>query len=844
MPTLDQRKAAVLDRLDVAGLVSELFDRRTPAGANQVLVLCPVHQESTPSCSVNTDSGLWNCKACAASGNVFDLLMAARGLDFAAVLAELERRCGIEQGGGSPRKNSAALPPKKSATKATPKKAAVSSPRGPAVAVFRYHDENNNFCYQKTRFEPGRDDKPKEYGFEHANGEGFAPGRGPHPPLLYGLFRLATAPENRRVFVVEGEGKADALAAWGEIAVCTDSGAAGRWPVNYNHFFTGRTVVLMPDNDGPGEKYAAKAAAALEDVAASISMLRLPDLPEKGDVLDWIAARRAAGLSDEAIKAEFLHLAANACEPWRAPAESLPLVIPPDDDETDDSTPERSRRGAARLLPMLTGCSLMIDPGGQTFIQFEGELFALDAKNPLLIEAVAESFYRATGEAQTMGKDALAAAVAVLSRRARLNGTEVPMANRCAPWGAALYYDLGNGRAVKIEGGKWTVVDSLPGLFRPWQHKRPHPEPTGPGNAERLFEFVNVSPDDRPLALATLAAAMVPGVSRPALVVTGPQGSGKSTAARFFKLLLDPAAPLLTMLPRKPEDLDLLLARASFLALDNLSSMPPDIADTLAAVITGAAPQRRKLHTDAELLTVLADVCLCFTSINRLSDRPDFLERTLRLALERIEDNNRLADDELDNAFAAAVPEILGGLLTLLARGLELLPNYRPERLPRMATFARIAAAIAEAAEPGAGGQYLAAFFKNQGAQHLELAETDLLFSAIAEACRNGEPPAGGFKEVCGALREIADPGPKDRFPSAHTFRRALERLRVPLDTAGIGFEFDGHRTANAKAHVRFFTRATSADLATGRTDDTPPFPPEPPPELAALIFDVGELDP
>ena len=81
--------------------------------------------------------------------------------------------------------------------------------------------------------------------------------------------------------------------------------------------------------------------------------------------------------------------------------------------------------------------------------------------------------------------------------------------------------------------------------------------------------------------------------------------------------------PALTMIPRKPEDLDLLLARHAFLALDNLSSLPPDVSDTLSGVITGAAPQRRKLHSDAELLTLHADLALCFTSINSLSDRPD-----------------------------------------------------------------------------------------------------------------------------------------------------------------------------------------------------------------------------
>ncbi|GAB6083828.1 hypothetical protein JCM30471_27420 [Desulfuromonas carbonis] len=548
-----------------------------------------------------------------------------------------------------------------------------------------------------------------------------------------------------------------------------------------------------------------------------------------------------ANATPDPLRGEFLRLAA-AAPLWTPPAE--PLLIPPPEAEEDQTPAAKEGRGAARLLPMLAACPLLIDPHGQTYILVEGDLYPLDSKAPLLVETASDLYYRATGEAQTMGKDALAAAVAVLSRRARIAGQLAPMANRATPWGDALLYDLGNRRAARIAAGSWQVVPTPPGAFRPWPHKLPHPEPLPGGDASRLFGFVNVAEDDRLLVLCTMAACMVPGTARPALIATGSQGSGKSTFARFLKMILDPGTPALTMLTRKPEDLDLLLCRNAFLALDNLSSLPPDVADTLAAIITGATPQRRKLHTDSELATLHADVTLCLTSINALSSRPDFLERTLRIQLDRIEDGDRLADDELDTAFADALPEILGGLLDMLARGLELQPRYRPPRLPRMASFARIAAAIAEAAEEGGGGRYLAAYFRNQGAQHLELAEGDLFFGAILEACQAGNHPSGTFKQVCATLKELADPGPKDPFPGPRGLRGALERLRVPLQTAGIGFRFDNHRTATAKATVSFFTVSRSEDLATAEPpENTAPLPPEPP-DLGGLVFDPGELDP
>lgn len=294
------RKDAVLDRLDVAGLLRELFERQTPAGSGNVLVLCPAHAEDHPSCSVHNTTGAWNCKACGAAGNVIDLFMAARGLDFRAALAELEARCGIAPATSHrPREAPAAPTSKPKPTPKTKAKTKTNQAPGRVVAVYRYFDQAGACRYIKKRIEPGRDGRRKEFAFYHFGpNDTELPGRGPWPPLLYGLHRLATAPPGEPVYVAEGEGKVDALSAWGLIAVCTDSGAAGRWPGGYLDLFVGRQVIILPDNDLPGDKYAARVAEALAPVAASVKVLRLPDLPDKGDLLDWIAARRKGAAHD------------------------------------------------------------------------------------------------------------------------------------------------------------------------------------------------------------------------------------------------------------------------------------------------------------------------------------------------------------------------------------------------------------------------------------------------------------------------------------------------------------------------------------------------------------------
>jgi hypothetical protein len=61
------------------------------------------------------------------------------------------------------------------------------------------------------------------------------------------------------------------------------------------HALVGRNVLILEDNDKAGRKKAHDAAVALCGTAKTIRIVRLPGLPDKGDVSDWLDAdpRRA-----------------------------------------------------------------------------------------------------------------------------------------------------------------------------------------------------------------------------------------------------------------------------------------------------------------------------------------------------------------------------------------------------------------------------------------------------------------------------------------------------------------------------------------------------------------------
>lgn len=89
------------------------------------------------------------------------------------------------------------------------------------------------------------------------------------------------------IFICEGEKTADAVASLGLVAT-TAHGGAGRWWPSLNDHFRSRPVIILPDNDEPGERHARIVADALTGTARSIRLLRLPDLPRKGDAVDWV----------------------------------------------------------------------------------------------------------------------------------------------------------------------------------------------------------------------------------------------------------------------------------------------------------------------------------------------------------------------------------------------------------------------------------------------------------------------------------------------------------------------------------------------------------------------------
>jgi AAA domain len=178
-----------------------------------------------------------------------------------------------------------------------------AKPKGKIVATYDYTDADGKLLYQVVRYEPN--DKPKYFRQRRPDGNGdwtWNLDDPQYPGSLNGRRVLYRWPEllkfpNATIFVTEGEKDCDRVCS---LEHCATTVASGKWTDDCVKALAGRDVFILQDNDDTGRQKAQTAAQALHGTAATIRIVSLPDLPDGGDVSDWLDAdlRRADKFCD------------------------------------------------------------------------------------------------------------------------------------------------------------------------------------------------------------------------------------------------------------------------------------------------------------------------------------------------------------------------------------------------------------------------------------------------------------------------------------------------------------------------------------------------------------------
>ncbi|WP_163550531.1 ATP-binding protein [Candidatus Frankia nodulisporulans] len=421
--------------------------------------------------------------------------------------------------------------------------------------------------------------------------------------------------------------------------------------------------------------------------------------------------------------------------------------------------------------------------------------YAVDSEGPMvalslrgrdgLRTRLATAYYDRFGS--TPGGGALSDALTVLEGTASAHDPE-PIGLRVAGTvDGGVVLDLGtvDGRCVLVDAHGWSILDRSPVLFRRTALTAPLPIPARPGDLAALRALLNVSDAGFRLLVGWLVAAFLPDIPHPILVLTGEQGTAKSTAARLTVCLLDPSPAPLRSAPRDVRQWSVTASASWIVALDNVSAVQPWFSDTLCKAVTGDGMVDRALYTDDDVTVISYRRVLAMTSIDAGDLAGDLAERILPLELTRIDPAHRRTDAEIAAAYDAARPAVLAALLDLLAQVLAALPAVRVAELPRMADFARVLAALDQVTGWSTLPDYTAAA--------VDLAAVVLAADPVADAIRRHLSRVGPWTGTAEALYgELAAPDPRPRtWPkSARGLSGALRRLAPALRAQGVALDF------------------------------------------------------
>lgn len=459
--------------------------------------------------------------------------------------------------------------------------------------------------------------------------------------------------------------------------------------------------------------------------------------------------------------------------------------------EADRAGEDQSgRRSAATVLVELAEAAaveLFHDPAGDAWaaVPVGNHREVLPLRSRAFRSWLAEQFYRQAG--RPPGSQAVQDALEVLEARAVFGGPCRPVYVRVAGIGGHIYLDLGDARwrVVEVTPGGWRLLSESPVYFWRPPGLLPLPEPVRDGSLAELRPFVNAGEAEFRLVVAWLLGALHPEGPYPVLLLTGEQGTGKSTLARLLRAVVDPCEAGLRRPPRAEHELFIAAANSWVVAFDNVSTLTGWLSDGLCVLATGGAFAARRLYTDRDEVLLRVRRPAVITTIADSLGEPDFRDRALRVELWRLE--SPVDEATLGRRFEAVRPRILGARLEAVSATLRYWDRAPLDGLPRMADFARWVVAAEEAgALPWPRGAFLSAY----GEQRDELAAAvfdDPLATAVVDLAAQGGW-RGTAAELLARLESSADRSwPRTPAALAVRLRRLAPELRR---AAGVHIEF------------------------------------------------------
>ena len=394
------------------------------------------------------------------------------------------------------------------------------------------------------------------------------------------------------------------------------------------------------------------------------------------------------------------------------------------------------------------------------------------------------------------GSDAMSQAIGVLEAMAVIDGPEKKLFLRVAESEGNFFYDLcdANGNVLEISIQGFKIADNPPDIFRRTKNMSAQVMPLPSGDAKLLAKHINTkTKEDELLFVVTTGTSLVPNIAHPALVVAGEKGAAKTTIIRKFRKIVDPASRDLYVLSHSEQDLAIVLANNYAPCFDNIESISPRQSDMLCMASTGGGISKRTLYTDDDETILEFKHCVGLNGINVVATRPDLLDRSVIIELDRIPAKKRQEEDLVWKSFTADLPSIMGGYFSALSKAMLIYPTVKINSLPRMADYCRWGYALAEAL--GYGGQaFLDAYTRNISRTNENAINEDPVAAAVVAFMRGRSDWQGYVAKLLIELERVAEDEKINvkarRWPkAAHVLTSRLKEVKSNLEEVGIRYE-------------------------------------------------------
>jgi len=496
---------------------------------------------------------------------------------------------------------------------------------------------------------------------------------------LYNLHKLAKFAHDEVVWLVEGEWCADFLINLGELALTSgsaDSAIKADWKP-----LSGRKVVIWPDHDESGKRYADAVYKELYQLGCELWQVDTDGLklPDKGDAIDWRQLHPEATIKD--ISESFL----------------IDLSKKIESNNTEKDSEKRENQASLIVNFVMENSELFHDENSIVYAQDNLTKETRKLESRVFKDWVVSSFYNMTGISPR--EQSIKEALNTLSGIGRFEGRCENVYIRVAEHNNAYYIDLGvpkSSDVICVTPGKWEVLSDAPIKFIRSESMRPFPMPVGGGDFKLFWELVNIPKDVQLLVLCWLIECFRPDTPFPVIEILGEQGSAKSTTQSLLRSLIDPNACNLRAAPKSVEDIYVTGGVNWLVSYENISYLSPQAQDAFCILSTGGGYAKRKLYTDVDESVLAVKRPIILNGISASVTAQDLIDRTISIETPII--THRVEVNDVWNKFEENHAMILGALLDIFSKALDGLSEVElpVENCPRLIEFTRLGIATAK----------------------------------------------------------------------------------------------------------------------------------------------------